>query len=253
MDFTLEINENVLTIYPASDLTTNRQYTVTVAPYVSGLIPVDGGTMAVLADTYEFWFTSIYCPLFSTLNRIKLLVGPDSDTLLDDTIYRMIHKNSLDSVELYNLSNATTYSYDYWGCDWQTVPQVIKRYVECKTAYDILAMLKQISTSNGGGNQTKQLGDMNIRYGGGSSSAGNPTLDAPNKIKELYDCWNEMLRSFRGIKAAVRGYFDSSKGFAHPVREPQHNRVIRPVIRNAGVNEPSGPWVQGYPWRKFDL
>ena len=253
MNFTLLISGNVLHIEPSGQLTTNREYLVTIDPYVSGLIPPDGGTIDVLHSTYQFWFTSIYCPVFTTLGRVKLLIGPAADTLLDDAIYRMIHKNSLDAVELYNLSNSTCYAYDYWGCDWQTVPQIIKRYVECKTAYDILALLKQMgSSTDSSSNQLKTLGDMTIKYGGGGASSNNPALTAPDKMKAMYDCWNEMLRAFNHINTAIRGYHDTSKGFAHPVREPQHNRVIRPVVRNGGVNEPSGPWEKGYYWRGFN-
>ena len=254
MNYTLEISGNVLTIEPSGGLSNNNQYLITIDPYVSGLIPYDGGSIDTLSSTYQFWFTSTYCPIFTTLGRVKLLVGPQADTLLDDTIYRMIHKNSLDAVELYNLSKGTNYAYNYWGCDWQEVPTIIKRYVECKTAYDILAMLRQLgSSATDGGAQTKTLGDMTIKYGGAGNGSNNPDLNAPNKIKEMYDCWNEMLRSFRNISDAVKGYYDTSKGYAHPVREPQHNRVIRPVIRSAGVTNPSGPWERGYYWRRFDI
>jgi len=251
MNYTISKLDNVVSVMISGVLISNREYLFTIDPYISGIIP-PSGDVAVLASTYSFWFTSTYCPLFTTLGRVKLLVGPDADSLLDDTIYRMIHKNSLDAVELYNLSTTQNYAYDYWGCDWQTVPQKLKRYVECKTAYDVLALLKNIGAGGMGGNQLKSLGDMTIRYGGATGS-NNPELAAPEKMKELYDCWNEMLRSFRNINMAVRGYYDESKGFAHPVRETQHNRVIRPVIRNGGVNEPNGPWVRGYPWRRHDI
>jgi hypothetical protein len=229
MDYTLQISGNILTIYPLEDLTTNREYKITLSQNISGYFPYNGGTVDTLESDYTFWFTSIYCPIFTTVSRIKLLVGPSADVLLDDTIFRMIHKNSLDAVELYNFSNATSIPYDYWGCDWQTVPTNIKRYVECKTAYDVLALLKLIRNSNGAGNQLKSLGDLTIKYGSGSEN-GSPALDAPTRMKEMYDCWNEMLRSFNGIKVSVIGYNDSSKGFSHPVREYTRNRVTRPVV-----------------------
>jgi hypothetical protein len=39
-----------------------------------------------------------------------------------------------------------------------------------------------------------------------------------------------------GINNAVRGYHDKSKGFAHPVHEPKHNRIVK-IKPNA-----DGPW-----------
>jgi len=248
--YTLTVNDNVVTLTLSGALTCNREYLVTIDPYISGIIP-PSGSVGVLASTYSFWFTSTYCPLFTTLGRIKLLVGPDADQLLDDTIYRMIHKNSLDAVELYNLSTTQNIAYDYWGCDWQKVPLKLKRYVECKTAYDVLSLLKNIGAGGAGANQLKTLGDMTIKYAGNTQGT-NPDLNSPNRMKEMYDCWHEMLRAFRNINVAVRGYYDKSKGYAHPVVEGQHNRVVRPVVWNRGVNQPNGPWVKGYPWQRFD-
>lgn len=252
MDYTLSVSENQLLIIPSGQLSYNTVYTVTIDADISGVHPITGSGIAMTSD-YTFWFTSTYCPLFATLNTIKTMVGPSADTLLDAAIYRMILYNSRQAVDLYNISNSTSLAYNYWGCTPDNVPYPLRRYVECKTAYDILALLKQINTANGGGDQVKTLGDMTIKYGGGNSSGGNPALDAPSKMKELYDCWNAQLRAIQSIDVAVRGYYDTSKGFAHPVREPQHNRVIRPVVRNGGVNQPNGPWVPGYYWRRFDI
>ena len=252
MDYTLSYTENKLLITPTSDLSYNTVYTITIDSAISGIHPVTGSGMPMSAD-YSFWFTSTYCPLFATLNTVKTLTGPASDTLLDAAIYRMILFNSKQAVDLYNISNSSNIAYNYWGCVPTNVPYQLRRYVECKTAYDILALVKQLNTAGGGGDQLKSLGDMTIKYGGGSSDDGTPALNAPSKMKELYDCWNSMLRAIQSIDVAVRGYYDTSKGFAHPVREPQHNRVVRPVIRNAGMNMPSGPWVNGYYWRRYDV
>jgi hypothetical protein len=244
MDYSLTISGNVLYINLSGYLTTNREYLITIDPYVSGLIPPDG-TVDVLDSTYQFWFTSTYCPIFTTLGRVKLLAGPEADGLLDDTIYRMIHKNSLDVVDIYNLSYSSKYSYDYWGCDWQDVPFNMKRYVECKTAYDVINFVR---ISGGGpptgGDQTKTLGDMTIKYGGSNTnSTGTPPK---SKLQELYDCYMESLRMLKNMQAAVRGYYDTSKGFSHPVREPQYNRVVRPVrVNNISA---TGPWRRGYDW-----
>lgn len=252
MNYTLSVNENELLITPSGKLDYNTVYTITIDSEISGISPITGSGIIMDSD-YTFWFTSTYCPLFASLNTVKTIVGPAADTLLDAAVYRMILFNSKQAVDLYNISHGKNYGYDYWGCTPDNVPYQLRRYVECKTAYDILALLKQLQTSESGGNQTKSLGDMTIKYGGAASSNGNPALDAPSRMKELYDCWNSLLRSIQAIEVAVRGYYDGSKGFAHPVREPEHNRIIRPVVKNCGVNNPNGPWVKGYPWRRFDI
>jgi hypothetical protein len=168
---------------------------------------------------YEFYFTTLYCPLFTTVTRVKLTGGPSIENVPDDTIYRMIHKNSIDAVDLYNLSQGSNViTYEQWGCDYTNVPIIFRRYVECKTAYDLISLQKLYNSVNpAGGGQTKTLGDMTIKYDGGSTSGGVSPGD-PNKLKELFDCWNDAIRSFRTIAVAVRGYFDVSKGYPHPVR-----------------------------------
>lgn len=241
MEYTSAISGNVLYIYPNQDIINNRQYTVTISPGISGIIP--SGTVDILETEYQFWFTSIYCPQFSTANRIKLQIGPIGDSLIDDSIWRMIHKNSIDAVDLFNINTNSNLAYDYWGCDWQDVPLNIRRYVECKTAYDILALLRISQTmGGGGGNQLKTLGDMTIKYDSGGSSV---NVD-PQKMKDLYLCWNESLRMFRLMKATVKGIYDQSLGWNHPAMDSINNRVIRPVILSQNRYTPGT-----YPYRGF--
>jgi len=198
-----------------SPLTTNRQYTITLLAGISGVYDSENVQMT---EDYSFWFTSKYCPLFTSVGRVKLEAGPDAESLEDDTIYRMIHKNSMDAVDMFNLVNGTSYAYDYWGCTWHDALQVLRRYVECKTAYDILNFVEMA----GNGDELKTLGDMTIKYGPGSGSKNNP-----DKKKQLYDCWNQAFAAIRGIKTAVRGYYDTSKLYTHPIANYTNNRVVK--------------------------
>lgn len=247
MNYTLTVEDNVLYIHPSGGLDRNTEYSISLYPDISGAYPPSSG-IAKLGIEYTFWFTSQYCPLFTTVGRVKLLAGPEADTLVDDTIYRMIHKNSLDIIDYYEMSYNKTIPNDYWGCTYEKVPIQMKRYVECKTAYDVLnfARIAAQGGSNGGSNQTKTLGDMTIKYGGGDSTASGPD---PNKLKDLYECWNESLRMIRNLRVAVRGYYDESKGFAHPVRDVPHNRIIRGV--NYTNSNPAGPWEPSRNWSGY--
>jgi len=249
MDFNILVSGEYILLEPSGDLISNQVYTVTLMPGISGY-GIDG--TYTLDSEYSFWFTSLYCPLFSTVTKIRLEAGPAADIVADDTIYRMIYKNSLDIVDIINSAKGTTYAYDAWGCTWHNVPIGLRRYVECKTAFDLLTLVQTLSSGSaaGGLSQTKSLGDLSIKYGTPSGSSAGTAAD-PSKKKQLYDCFMEVLKSVQtsGITAAVRGYYDESKGFAHPVREPEHNRIVRPVsFANA---QPNGPWVRGAPWRGY--
>lgn len=245
MNYTLSVSGNVLTIAPSGALLNyNTQYTVTIAAGLSGYYDIYDYE---LASDYIFWFTSQYCPLFTTLNRVKLAAGPYAEQYTDDTIYRMIHRNSMDIIDIYNISYSTNYAYDSQGCDPSGAPYAFRRYVECKTAYDLLSLLKLNGSLDGtsGGDQLKTLGDMTIKYGGAGSSAGAFRPDQ-NKLKELYDCWNEQLRMIKTIKTAVKGFYSTSKGYLHPTRDIAHNRIIRGVSFNNSY--PGGPWENAPEW-----
>ncbi len=248
MDYTLSINQNVLSIIPASGLSYNTQYTVYLDANISGYNPLTSGYYAMDSD-YSFWFTGPYCPQFTTVTRIRLEVGPNGDNLIDDTIHRMILKNSQDALELLAVSTNSTsrVPYSVYGCSWEDVPYILRRYVECKTAYDILALIELVNNSGGAaGFQLKTLGDMTIRYGG--PNAASSKID-PGKKKQLYDCWMEMLAAIKAltINSAVRGWYDVSKGYPHPTFNPDHNRVIRTV--DFINSQPYGPWERARYWR----
>lgn len=236
--------DNILYLVPTvgSTLGFNTEYTVKIKAGIGGILP-DGTKILPLQKTHEIKFTSQFCPLFTTVTKVKLEIGPKADYFLDDAIYRIIHKNSMDAIDIWNQSKNASLTYYQFGCTYEQVPYILRRYVECKTAYDLLSLLDILN--NGNGDQLKTLGDMTIKYG--ADKGANAGQD-PSKKKQLYDCWNELLRQISNIRTAVRGLYDTSKGFAHPALEPEHNRVIRPVPFNNNTS-PAGPWWNGRPWR----
>lgn len=233
--------ENDQSIYVLPDLNINnfgynREYTVNVTPGLSGV------TNSQMNYNYNLWFTTQYCPLFATVTTIKLMSGPSIESFSDDTIYRMIHKNSLDAVDILNMSQPQPYTYTQWGCTPANVPYQLRRYVECKTAYDLITISDTVD--NRGLSQSKHLGDMDIRYGG---SPGSSVAD-PNIKKELFDCFSSLTSLLgNGIGVGVRGLYDVSKGFPHPVLDPDHNRVIHSV--DTARSYPTGPWRRAVDWR----
>ena len=243
MDFIITSSDNVITLTPTGLFSQNLQFTFTISPGMSGMLP--DGSIGIMECPYEFYFTTKYCPLFTTVTRVKLTGGPTLENVPNDTIYRMIHKNSIDAVDLYNLSQGkNVIGYEQWGCEYTNVPIILRRYVECKTAYDLISLQKLYNTMNPrNGGETKTLGDMTIRYDGNVTSSVLPT--DPNKLKELYDCWNSALRSFNTLTSTVKSFYDTTKGYIHPVRDIFHNRVIRPVVPFRGNFTPGTHYWRG--------
>lgn len=229
MIYDISTSGEYLLITPSGSLDYNQEYIITISGGILGINPDD--TEIVSSDTYSFWFTSQYCPLFTTATKVKLIAGPVSDSVLDDTINRMIYRNSLDIINIYNMNGANIDPLT-WGCGPDNIPYEFARYVECKTAYDILSLIDQLKNSAMAGGQTKTLGDLTIKYDGSS----NVTVD-PQRKNDLYECFNSIIRSLLSINVAVRGWNDTTKGWSHPVKECYENRVTRPNLIRAGYSQ----------------
>ena len=83
-----------------------------------------------------------------------------------------------------------------------------------------------------------------LKYGGDRGNSSNSAQD-PKRAADLYECWRESLRMIRNMNTAVRGFYDTSKGYNHPVLSPQSNRVIRPVTRSLGYGTPGTHRLRG--------
>ncbi len=56
----------------------------------------------------------------------------------------------------------------------------------------------------------------------------------------------DILEMFRLMRATVKGYYDTSKGYLHPVRAIYDNRIIRPVIPHPEGNyTPGTTYIRG--------
>jgi len=219
----------------------NTEYTVNIDSSIKSVTPL------YLERNESFWFTSKYCPMFTNATAIILLLGPEAEKFTVDTINRYIHRTSKEAIDLINMSGscggAPRVTYDHYGCTPNLVPYNLRRYVECKVAYDLLNLLDRLRTVGGSDcGQTKTLGDMTIKYGG--ASTGTASNDGPKK--DLYDCFTglqgilsnnpTLCGTGAGINNGVRGKYDTSKGYAHPTRDPGHNRI------QPGPVPANGPW-----------
>jgi len=195
--------------YSSTWLEYNKEYTLTIDKSLTGVLTLPIG------EDYVLEFTSAYCPAFVTVNDVRYEVGDFINNLTDDTVNRIIHKNSKYIVFKY-LEFTGTLPTNY-SCEGSLMAEAFRRYVLCKTALDGITAI-QLST---GGNVTKKLADVTFQYGGIDSGK-----DPNNKKKDLKDCVDNALNvifSGHNFKIGVRGkYFGKMK---HPMNDDSYGRL----------------------------
>jgi len=213
-------------------LSYNTEYTVTVYP--SGISGTASGLFGPSTDymegEYEFSFTSEYCPLWSTVDQVRLVVGPIADSIPDDTVNRMIHKMSLTAISKF-LDGTNPY-----GCDYTTIPEQLNRWVTCATGM-LLLNAAIAAGGGGGGNTSKRLGGLSISYDGGGDGGSSPG----DTRKALEDCMKEAAISIGALQGkSVQWTVQSLNNsfITHPQRDPMWGRQPRQVLDNGTT----GPW-----------
>jgi len=169
----------------------NNEITVTIS---SDVINASGNLLGT--DQY-FMFTTAYDPLYCTVTKIRLDIGPYIKDIPDDTINRRIFENSIIAYQMANV----VYGQDQWEME---VPSfAAKMYTCCKTQYDLLnAKLLDKSCSAG---QMKRLGDFSIQDPVDISKALQGPIDSALSCMEF---WVDRLIGKSGKvhpKMAVKG------------------------------------------------
>lgn len=171
---------------------TNNEITVTISEDV---LDYQGN---VLGDDYQFMFTTAYRPLYSSVKKIRTVIGPFIRDLNDDIINRNIYLNS---IEAYNIANVI-YNQSQWDIDSPTF--AAKMWVSCKTQYDLL-YAKLLDLSSSGSSQLKRLGDFTIQDG---VDIRESISGAIQKALACTNAWfKQLLGRYRRAKAkmAVKG------------------------------------------------
>lgn len=213
----------------------NTEYTVTVK--ASGLW---GNNTTYMEEDYEFFFTSQYCPLWSTVTDVRLAAGPLIDSVPDDTINRMIYRSSIKSIQRFLNGN------NVYGCTWSDVPEPLFRWVTCVAALMSLNAAAAAGGAGGGDNTSKKLGALSITYGGGSDGG----LDSGDVRRALDQCVREsadLIGAQMGTKVqyAVKAYRNTI--VAHPQNDATWGRNPRFILEN-GTN---GPWHESHEYGKY--
>ena len=127
----------------------NNEITVTISEDV---INASGN---LLGDSQYFMFTTAYSPLYCTVTKIRMAIGPYIKDIPDDTINRRIFENSVLAYEMAN----EVYGQSQWGIGSPSF--AAKMYTCCKTQYDLLnAKILDKSCAAG---QLKRLGDLTVQ------------------------------------------------------------------------------------------
>lgn len=163
-------------------------------------IQAEDGT--TLGTDYEWYFTTTYTPLYTSLRRLRLDLGTLIANIPDDTINLAIFEASLmaDSLTFGQLSlSASQMSFFEFAR---------RQYVTCAAEATLLDVIMNANVTG----KTKQLAQLQVSYSGSSSK--DPLL-----WKRIQDClvkWEASLTSSGEIApgtslrpdVAIKGYYD---------------------------------------------
>jgi len=171
-------NKLVWTKAPSYTFPYNAQITVQIdADYIAN---ADGEQLE--EDVY-FTFTTSYWPVYGSPTVLRIEVGPAISQLYDDTLYRILFKNTLRA--LWESSDECGYTRD------RPYPNT-ERFVKAQSTIDVIDMLRFLADLQAG--QKKTLGDFTVQY-----TATDPALISKRKeaVKERDKALRE-LRFYRG-------------------------------------------------------
>ena len=144
------------------------------------------GAVTIMENDYESLFTTIMVPMYTSVEDIRLSLGAFIDTVPDNSIAVLIHRNSIRAQSLgsFNITNPPLY---------------VIEYVSCKTAVDLLNAVFLGVGSLGAGRRT--LGDMTI-----TNETGDISQPVISLLEQLGNCVkeNEILIKSGGVGVLPR-------------------------------------------------
>jgi len=138
-----------------------------------------------LEEDLYFTFTTEYWPVYASPTVIRIELGPSISQLHDDTLWRIILKNSI---------GAILESGDKCGFSRDRPYPNTEKYVKAKSVIDVIDLLRFLSDLQAG--QRKQLGDFTVQY-----TATDPSLIA--KRNQALEDMKRALRELRRYRGAA--------------------------------------------------
>lgn len=239
-DFTFNTGNNRLTIFPDSTSPAadangshwNNKGTYTKGARVYGVLEenneyivkiksgLGGATTLPLQEEYVFLFTTQYDPRYASSVEIRLILGNLIEDIPDDTINRIIYQNGIYALHLYSprLIGST-------GLPWY-----IPKYVECKTALDLL---HNKFLNLGGVGSRKVLADLTIDRGNQGRDIIALAESLMSDLKECVDAMEGLIIS-GGIAPQPEyaiPFKDDTRG---PVRDETWRRLPKMYPKHSG-------------------
>jgi len=148
------------------DFLANTELRVTVTTLVRG----KDGTSLLEEEIYVY--TTDYCPLYVSVDVMRLELGPAISVVTDDTICRLVHRRSIEAWELSNRS-----------IPLKNPNYRIRQWVTCKVMLDLLGVLMLQRDLIAG--QSKTLGDLSISQRPSDPMLGGKWSQAQKCLEEL--------------------------------------------------------------------
>jgi len=140
---------------------------------------IDGNS---LGSDYSFYFTTTYNPLYSSVRRVRLDLGPLISEVPDDTINLALFEASLEA-------DALTFGFPSTNSGFFNFAR--RQYVTCRAEQIILNAIMGNFAATGTGGKRKALADLTVAYTGGSG-------DIEDLLKRAIACsqrWEVTLTS----------------------------------------------------------
>jgi hypothetical protein len=170
LDYSAEvIDDNVLVITLApGQLYQNNIVVITLA---STIADTEGNT---LGEEYTTYFSTPYYPVYTSLRRIRLDLGPIATSLSDETIMLAILEASL-------MADATTFITSTVNVAFRNTAR--REYVTCMA--ELILVMALLGGSNSSGKMSKKLGDLSVSRTG----ADDRLEDTRDRLKECVGYW----------------------------------------------------------------
>jgi hypothetical protein len=191
LNTTLSVSNEILTIVvPSGLLFSNNVVTVTLDSSIQNT----SGTS--LNDDYDFYFTTTYSPLYSSVRRLRLETGAFLGSIPDDTLNFALHEASKEAEQLtWGDTIAVTDYYEF----------VRRQWVTCKAAETLLSN----AIGMGGGLKSKRLGDLSVEY---------DTANAKNMMDKILNCLNKWTPGLQAGGLSIQVPVATVKGDLDPDR-----------------------------------
>ncbi len=226
--FTFSVSGDLLTItIPSGILNYNNVVTITLDELISSTSGI------TLEEDYDFYFTTLYNPLYSSVRKVRLEYGALLSNVPDDTINLAVFEASL---------NADMITWRPPTADNTWYAWVRREFTTCKAAEILIMNIANLS----GGLKAKQLGDLKVEY---DTKMLNSALD---KAVGCLGKWEATMNGGGyGVQTAVgvvKGDYDIDKppigrGWNQPSDTYQR---YYPVAVSKSLGSTSRRWISGY-------